>query len=169
VTVDFVKVIPFRMTPDGLRILVLRRTPHDNLGDDFWQVVSGTLKRDEWSPMTALREVEEETGLSPLSLFEVDTIARIWLRRQDRIIWGSVFASEMSAGEVRLSEEHVEFRWETIEGALRLLPRRSQREIIHVFVEDLVRDNRWDEFRMWDVSRGWARFKPPNGTIDRNF
>jgi dihydroneopterin triphosphate diphosphatase len=169
VTVDFVKVIPFRMTPDGLRILVLRRTPMDNLGDNFWQVVTGTCKPQEWSPLTALREVKEETGLDPLSLFEVDTVARIWLRKQDRIIHGAVFASEMSEGKVRLCEEHVDFRWETPAQALETLCRRSQREVIRVFCDDLIRDGRWEEYRMWDAQTGWGRFKPPEGAIDRSY
>ncbi|RKY17722.1 MAG: NUDIX hydrolase [Planctomycetota bacterium] len=167
--VDFVCVIPFRRSRDGVEVLLLRRTPADGMGDSFWQPVSGTHPHDEWSPLTALREVREETGLEPLALYGVDAFHRIWLPRQDIIIDAPVFAAELPGGPVTLSEEHVEYRWLAPADALALLPRRSQRAALAAFADDLCAGGRWDEFLLWSRSAGWTRFRPPAGEIDRTF
>ena len=168
--VDFVYVIPFRYVGKDIEILLMRRSPSDGLGNNFWQSVSGTNdKEEEWSPEIALREVEEETGLSPKALYEVDILHWIWLRRQDIILKGPVFAAEMSLGEVVLSEEHTEYRWLSPAAALELLPRRDQRNITTAFLEDRKSPDYDARWLLWNNKRGWVKTQPPKGDIDRTY
>ncbi len=167
--VDMVCVVPYRYVDQKLQILVLQRNPADGIGDDFWQMVSGTHEEEEWSPIAAIREVEEETGLKPKNLVEIDFIHRIWLRKQDIIIWGPAFACELDVGEVVLSNEHVAYLWLSPEDALNKLPRSSQRGVLTQFLQDSINSGRMKEFTMWTREGGWTLFKPPQGMIERGF
>ncbi|MDZ7816738.1 MAG: NUDIX domain-containing protein [Planctomycetota bacterium] len=164
---QFICSIPFRIEDGEARYVVMERTPDENVGPGFWQFVTGTHPNEEWSPITALREVEEECGLRPVRLYAVDHIHRIWLAKQDRIIHGPVFAAELPQGQVVLSEEHSAYKWESCEEAMKTLRRRSQRQSLAAFHEDIVEGDRWDEFRLWDAQDGWLFYAPPSDTIDR--
>ncbi|GAB4156686.1 MAG: hypothetical protein Kow00107_06190 [Planctomycetota bacterium] len=164
---DFVCSIPFRRSGRSIEVLLLERKPDQFCRPGFWQNVTGTHPESEWTPITALRETQEETGLKPIALFTVDHIHRIWLPRQDRIIWAPTFATEVGLGEVVLSEEHVACQWLSVAQALKVLTKRSQREALRVFDEDLIQEGRWEEHLLWSESGGWRFFSPPKGQIDR--
>ena len=152
--------IPFRITRGVPEFLVLKRAPDKFVPPDFWQMVSGTIEPGEWSPETAIREVEEETGLKVRKLLVVDYLHEFWLAHWDEIVSIPVFACEMGRGSVTLSEEHVDYRWLSYGAAINRLPRRSQRQALRVFLEDIIRDKRDEEFLLWTTKRGWKYYTP---------
>ncbi len=165
---QFVCVIPFRGPWDAVEVLLLERTPDRFCKAGFWQNVTGTHAFEDWTPSTALRETAEETGIEPVELFAVDYIHRIWLPRQDRIIWAPTFAARLPEdAQVVLSSEHVAYKWLPVADARAAMPRRSQRAALDAFVQDLVVDLREDEFRLWSSEKGWGFFSPPVDGFER--
>src|SRR5205807_7699479 len=100
------------------RVLLLKRKPERG---GFWQILTGRIEPGESALQTAAREIHEETGFSPRleEVRELDYVHSFAL--------GNGFAQETAftvqvEGEPRLSDEHVEHRWCTVEEALEVLP-----------------------------------------------
>jgi len=93
----------------GWRALLLRRAP-DHGG--FWQGVSGRVETSDASlRRAALREIEEETGLSSgITIVDLGRwisfrglLSGAWFKKRSL---GAVLPAGTSPGTVRLSEEH---------------------------------------------------------------
>jgi dATP pyrophosphohydrolase len=72
-----------------------------------WQPVTGKRRRGETSRAAALREVREETGLTPVRLWALETPTVYYDAALDRVMALSLFAAEVAPdARVRLSREH---------------------------------------------------------------
>ena len=103
-------------TDDGQVLQLLRKEPQG-----FWQSVTGSLKADETPLRAARRELREETGLNAdLGLADGGVINRYPIHPA----WRHRYAPEVQENteyvfhlplvercEIRLSPEHVEYRW----------------------------------------------------------
>lgn len=115
-------VVPVRLSPEGPRVLLLRAYRH-------WDFPKGGVEAGEGPMDAALREVEEETGITDLDFLwgeeAIDTgpygagkVSRYYvaLTQQSRVVLGI----NPQLGR----PEHHEFRWFSIEAAAkRLTPR----------------------------------------------
>ena len=109
-------------TGDGQVLQLLRREPAG-----FWQSVTGSLKEGETPLKAALREVREETGLDPSAgLTDGGVINRYpihpaWRERYaPEVVENTeyLFKLELPSGcDIRLSPEHLEYRWRAREEA----------------------------------------------------
>ncbi len=93
---------------DG-RILVLKRSGHDDHKPNVWETVGGGMDHAE-SPQESLkREIIEETGLS----VTVQQPFNVFTFKKDtgEFKVGITFICEYLGGEVTLSEEHNEYKW----------------------------------------------------------
>jgi bis(5'-nucleosidyl)-tetraphosphatase len=115
-------VIPVRFFPDRRRYLILRAF-------NYWDFPKGVVERGEDPIAAAIREVEEETGLTGLSFrwgkgyqetapYGIGKVARYYL-------------AETASGEPFLPvnpklgrPEHEELRWATYEEAMSLMAPR---------------------------------------------
>lgn len=111
----------------GWEYLILHRTPERG---GFWQGVTGGVEEGEGVLETALREVEEETGLVPIALEKIDYTFSFPLEDKFRSLFapGVQLITEYSfAGQVdpfqepKLSHEHSQYRWCPVEEACKLL------------------------------------------------
>lgn len=92
---------------DGRFLLLQRATP-----PLIWAPPSGRLLADEDPRAGARRELLEETGLEAGELHLVD----YWFGPyRDGHLLSLDFVAEAGPGNVRLSEEHSDFRWSTVE------------------------------------------------------
>jgi 8-oxo-dGTP pyrophosphatase MutT (NUDIX family) len=95
-------------------ILLIRRAP-GRIYAGIWQCVTGKLEGDERVVDGALREVQEETGLSVADLdgvYETDFVNIFHEASADAIWCEAVFAAQVRSGAtVRLSHEHDDMRW----------------------------------------------------------
>ena len=104
----------------GPEFLVLLRAP---AGRGYWHLVSGGVESGEKPHEAALRELEEETGLSQPPGFEPLPLELAY-RQPAGGAWITVhpFAVAAAAGwEPVLNEEHVEYRWCSEDAAVELL------------------------------------------------
>lgn len=93
---------------DG-KILVLKRSNKDDHKPGVWETVGGGMDKEE-SPQEALvREISEETGL----VVGIDSPFNVFTFKKDtgEFKVGITFLCEYVSGEVKLSDEHSEYRW----------------------------------------------------------
>ncbi len=106
----------FRVHPrrGNVELLLIRRAPHRTF-PGLWQCVTGRVEADERVPMTALREVAEETGLGPADIeafYDLDQILPLYNETADAVGLSMVFAVRVpSDAVVALSHEHDAMRW----------------------------------------------------------
>jgi len=87
------------------RFLMVRRNHPDR---EIWELPGGHLEFGETAEKTVVREILEETGLSarPVKLLDTwDSFLPDWQ------ITGVIYLCRPEDGEVRLSDEHTDFRW----------------------------------------------------------
>ena len=104
----------------------------DEAGETAWQA--------------ALREVREETGLRPVTLYSADICEQFYEADRDAISLLPVFVGFVRPGaDVQLNAEHNEFRWVTFDEALRMVPFSGQRNVLdHIRREFIDREpSRW--------------------------
>jgi type II secretory ATPase GspE/PulE/Tfp pilus assembly ATPase PilB-like protein/8-oxo-dGTP pyrophosphatase MutT (NUDIX family) len=131
------------------RVLVLQRAA-DGKRPNSWETVYGKIDAREKPEKAAMRELKEETGLRPESLYNV-TVSSFYLHATNTIQMCVTFAAFVAAdAEVEISEEHQRFEWHTLEGALERFtwPREAHalRDAYHLLktgdagpVEDVLR------------------------------
>ncbi len=152
ILVRVVDAYVFRKTKDGLLFLILKRSK-TKLYEHLWQGVAGKIETGETAPEAAKRELMEETGLTPKTMFVADHVSRFYEAHGDRVNLVPVFGIEVDSDDVTLSDEHCEYKWVTLEVALDHLVWRGQKQGIQV-VNEMVLSNddrmRWSEL---DFSR----------------
>ncbi len=122
-------------------ILLLRRAPGRIL-PGMWQCVSGSLESDERVALGALRELEEETGFSDGDIdafYDLDLVNQFHEPSMDGVVSAAVFAVRLRPGaEPRLSHEHDDARWSSVDAALTLVVWPGYRTAIERIRDDLA-------------------------------
>jgi dihydroneopterin triphosphate diphosphatase len=135
---NIVDVYAFRRRGEAVEFLLLKRAAQEGLGGT-WQAVHGGIEAGETAVQAGLRELHEETGLTPLRVWQLERVNTFYVARTDSILLCPGLAVEVGAtAEVRLSAEHEEYRWEpsarAIDGVLWPGQREALREILTVIL-----------------------------------
>jgi dATP pyrophosphohydrolase len=110
---DMVACYVVRPGPGGVghEFLLLRRAPGEFMAG-AWAVVRGTRDEGETGPAAALRELREETRLTPREFYQVDTVDVFYLARGDTIWHCPGFCAVVDRDTpVVLNDEHDAYRW----------------------------------------------------------
>ncbi|HEV7388125.1 MAG TPA: ATPase, T2SS/T4P/T4SS family [Gemmatimonadaceae bacterium] len=98
------------------RVLTLQRAP-DGKRPNSWETVYGKIDAREKPEKAAVRELREETGLAPESLYNV-TVSSFYLHASSTVQMCITFAAFVSEdAEVAIGEEHQRFEWLSLEEA----------------------------------------------------
>jgi type II secretory ATPase GspE/PulE/Tfp pilus assembly ATPase PilB-like protein/8-oxo-dGTP pyrophosphatase MutT (NUDIX family) len=149
ITPGVIEVFVIRHNGGDWRVLLLQRAA-DGKRPLSWETVYGKIDRGERPERAAIRELREETGLEPESLYNV-TVSSFYLHESQTIqmcITFAAFVSEDSA--VALAEEHQGCEWVSLQEACERFtwPREAQalRDARHLLargnagpVEDVLR------------------------------
>lgn len=135
VTSSLIEAHIFRKAGNDLEFLLLRRSDNE-IYPGLWQMVSGSFERDENAYQTAIREIKEETGLTPEKFWTVPNVNSFYSYTQNEICMIPVFAALVSdKAEVMISNEHSEFKWAGLNETLKLLAWPGQRKSIEIIYE----------------------------------
>jgi len=108
-----VTIFVARRSADGKshEFLQLHRVPDDYMGDT-WHLIRGGLHEGENAVAGALRELKEESGLSPAEFFRLGTVESFYTAIDDTL-WHSVAFCALVGrdAKVTLNEENDAFRW----------------------------------------------------------
>lgn len=135
---QIVEVCIFRLFAGEPQYLLLQRADNEELYPGIWQIVTGSIRKNESTDKAAVRELEEETGLRLKRFWTVPIMDSYFDRRNDTIQIVPVFAAEVDAAlNVRLSHEHRRFEWLAYAAARDRAVWPGQRqaiEIVHEFI-----------------------------------
>jgi dATP pyrophosphohydrolase len=122
----------FREVNSKIEFLLLKRSPQQYY-PNVWQMVSGKIINNETAFQTALREIKEETNLSPQNFWVAPTVNSFYSSDGDYICVIPVFAAKVNYdSKVLLSKEHIEYKWVTPEEAKIMLAWDGQRKSVDV-------------------------------------
>ncbi|MBA2688696.1 MAG: Flp pilus assembly complex ATPase component TadA [Gemmatimonadaceae bacterium] len=123
-----VDVYVIRLTDGEPRVLVLQRA-HNTRCPGAWETVHGNLNPAERPEDGAVRELREETGLSPDRLYNV-TVQPFYLHTIGTVQLAIVFAAFVSEFNVILGEEHQQFEWLSVPDAMQRFAWPREREAL---------------------------------------
>jgi dATP pyrophosphohydrolase len=111
VRASMVDVYVLRMAGNALECLALRRAPGGRCPGS-WESVHGHIESAEPPARAAVRELEEETGLTPLRLYNLSRVELFYLHRADEVALIPAFAAFVAPdAQVQLGSEHDRFEW----------------------------------------------------------
>lgn len=116
-----------RTVGGGYEFLLLRRSASKIYAGD-WRMVGGKIEAGESAWQACLRELAEETGLSPKRLLTVPYLNRFYEWEADRVNEIPVFVAVVEESEPQLDDEHDGHEWLGPEAACARLAWPGQRE-----------------------------------------
>ena len=150
ITVRVVDAYVFRKVENKICFLLLKRA-NNKIYEHLWQGVAGKIETGESAWQAALRELNEETGLQPKHMFIADHVSKFYEQIGDRINLVPVFGIEVESEEVRLSDEHTEFRWMDVDEAEETLVWSGQKKGVRT-VYGMLKSNddrmKWSEIKI---------------------
>ena len=137
----------FHQKSDGIKFLIMKRAK-TKMYEHLWQGVAGEIEVGETAPEAAIRELKEETGFEPVRMFVADHVSKFYETHGDRINLVPVFGIEVDREDVKISEEHCDFKWVDFETARDTLVWKGQKEGITA-VNNMLNSNdnriKWSE------------------------
>jgi dihydroneopterin triphosphate diphosphatase len=138
---DHVTVFVVRSAAAGREFLQLRRSSGDYLGGT-WQTVRGTSEGGETAVQTALRELREETGLTPMELHSLGLVETFYIAKLDTMWHSAAFLAVVAAdATITLDAEHDDFRWLAAGEFERQCMWASERPLVRVILDELLADS----------------------------
>ena len=136
----------FRESKNGIEFLLLKRA-EDQIYPAVWQMVSGKIKENEKAFETSLRELKEETNLTPLKMWIAPKVNSFYSSQTDSICLIPVFAVQVKKdSKVIISDEHSEYKWVTSNEAKRLLAWDGQRKAVDLIEEYFLNEKSFLKF-----------------------
>ena len=102
------------------KFLILKRSDERDFEAGMWETVTGRLEADESPVIGVQREIEEETGLKADVVYPLDIGFFYRGGKEFPMVFISFYCKYIE-GEVKITWEHSEYKWVTLEEAI-LLP-----------------------------------------------
>ncbi|MEW6654620.1 MAG: NUDIX pyrophosphatase [Bacteroidota bacterium] len=142
----------FRFNGNQLEFLLMKRSDKEKY-PRIWQMVTGTVDENEKAFQTALREIKEETGLTPEKLWIVPQMNSFYSHEKDELCFVPVFAALVKEKiEAFISSEHSELLWLDKENAKKLLAWKGQRSSVDAIYEYFTRKDKYLQFIEIDLT-----------------
>jgi len=130
------------------KFLILKRAAGIEVYPGLWQVVTGRIEDGETAVQTAIRELNEETGLYISDLWTLPYIAEFFNPYNNALSFAPVFACLVDyETEVKLSNEHDEFDWLSLEDALERLVLPAHKQGTKIFYDYVLANEDKSLFR----------------------
>jgi len=111
VRVSLLDLYVLRGAAASLECLTLRRAPGGRCPGS-WEAVHGHIEPGERPADAALRELREETGLTPLRMYNLSRVETFYQHRKDEVALVPVFVAFVAPEiPVRLGPEHDAHEW----------------------------------------------------------
>lgn len=108
-------VIVYRQLEDGIELLLLKPNPEPDMDRDFY-VITGGIEQGETVKEAAMRETHEEIGVEPLSIIDLNNSFEYTNIRNGLKVTERCFLAKVSNGSnITLNEEHIAYKWVSIE------------------------------------------------------
>jgi len=132
--------------------LLLKRNNLTKIYPNIWQVITGTIEKNETAIQTAIREMKEETGLVPLKFWILPYLAKFYERYSDSVQLSPTFIALVADDKVSLSIEHVEYSWLNQIDCINLLTLASHKEATELIPDFMANSHNLQHFQI-DLSK----------------
>lgn len=135
------------------KFLLLKRADH-KIYPGTWQMITASCEEGESTKQTALRELFEETGMRNAKLYSVPHVNTFYFDINDSVCLSPVFLAVADTDEVKISDEHTEYKWTTYYEAVKLIHWPDQIESLNVIWRYLNDENLKNKLVELDVMGG---------------
>lgn len=136
---NMIEVHIFRQKKKTIEFLILKRAK-DQIYPNIWQMVTGKVKDGETAKDAAIRELKEETGLSPISMWVVPNVNSFYSPKKDEVCLIPVLLAEIkNDAEVIISDEHSKYRWVDYKKAKSMFAWPGQKRSLEIINEYLTK------------------------------
>lgn len=122
---------------NGNKFLIVKRSDYARGDNGKWELPGGRMEFGETPEHTLIRELQEEVGLSVHIIKPIKT----WscFRDENTQLVGITCLCKYKGGEIRLSQEHLEYAWVGFEEA-------GSYDLLSGIAKDI---NSWDREEIW--------------------
>ena len=108
-------VVVYRRLEDGIELLLLKPNPEPDMDREFY-VITGGVEQGETAEEAALRETYEEIGIVPISVVDLDSSFEYINKRNGTTVTERSFLAEVSSNStITLNEEHIDYKWVSLD------------------------------------------------------
>lgn len=137
---DYIELHICRNTGKEWLFLLLKRSPDKKVHPGIWQMITGSVEKNESAPDAAFRELYEETGIVPLKLLSIPRVNTFYLELNDSVCLSPVFLAVTDKEDVQISDEHTEHKWLNYEESVKLIHWPDQIESLNLIYKYLNDD-----------------------------
>jgi dATP pyrophosphohydrolase len=156
---DMVTVFVVRPRADlsSHEFLQLRRVATDYMGGTY-QTIRGGIGRGESGAAAALREMREESGLTPIEFYRLGSVESFYVPADDAIWHAAAFCAIVGpSAEPTLNDEHDAARWVRAEQADEAFMWSSERPLIEEINRVILGNGPAKPYLRLDVESAFTR------------
>jgi len=141
-------IAAYDLDENEYKFLVLKRAADLYIYPGLWQTVTGRIEPGETALDAAIREVKEETGLTPDDIWTLPYVANFFNIRKNAVSVAPVFGflTEYKK-EIELSSEHERFEWLNLSDAIERVVVPTHKEGFRIFFDYILSSDDKDIFR----------------------
>jgi bis(5'-nucleosidyl)-tetraphosphatase len=126
-------IVVYHLTDSKREYLLL------HYGSGHWDFAKGKIERGESKQQAALRELQEESGLTATIIPGFEHQLHYYFRQKHELIYKTVyfFTGETDSQDVTISHEHIGFKWLPYPVALNQLTYKNAQETLTAVEEFL--------------------------------
>ncbi|MBW8352033.1 NUDIX domain-containing protein [Bacillus sp. IITD106] len=134
-----IAVVLLKKFDDEYKVLLLKRaTP---VLRDVWCYIGGSIEEGEIAWQSALREIEEETGITKVSLYTSNKFDQFYSPIENYIYIAPVFVGYVDEEQdVILNYEHSEYKWLSLDQAIDYVTLPGNDEVLTFIEKHFVRN-----------------------------
>lgn len=135
-----IDLYPYKIKNQEPQFLLFKRAK-GHIYQGQWRMIGGKVEAGETYWQAALRELDEETGLSPSLFWTVPSVNQFYEHKTDKILTIPAFAAEIHENEeIVLDSEHSKFDWFSVQKAVDAIIWPEQRRLLEL-VHHIVTSN----------------------------
>jgi dihydroneopterin triphosphate diphosphatase len=135
-----IAAVLLKKTENQCQVLLLKRA--SPILHNEWCYIGGGIEEGETAWQAALREIQEETGITNVSLYSSNKFDQFYSSIDDFIYLAPVFVGFVDEKEdVKLNNEHKEFKWMSFEEAKEKVTLPGNDEVLAFIEKHFVKRN----------------------------
>lgn len=135
-----IDLYPYKIVKGKVQFLVLKRSTKKIYAGQ-WRMIGGKVQQKETYWEAGLRELKEESGLTPSKLWTIPSINQFYEHKTDLIHSIPAFAAEIpEKTDITLDDEHTDFKWISARNVAEYLKWPEQQRLMKLVDEILTND-----------------------------
>ena len=145
-----IDVYPYKIK-NGVPLFLIFKRSSNKIYADQWRMIGGKVKANENSWEAAIRELQEETGITPVRFWTIPSVNQFYEADSDTVHSIPAFAAEVEGDtKIKLDGEHTEYKWVGIEGITPYIPWPEQRRLMKL-TYDILTDQFLEVLPEWTI------------------